>query len=77
MGFHPSVLYSIAKLINQVGASFLEDRIVWISDRLSENKSLHTEALQRGTIFYLEILTRKYVYLNRTKLETYLFIKRK
>lgn len=77
MGHHPAVLYSISKLLNDIGASFLEDGLVWLADMLSENVNLHSEDLPPNTIYYLEVILRKYVYLNRTKLKTHRLMKDK
>ncbi len=70
MGHCPAVLYSIAKLVNEVGSAFIGDSITWISDMLNKNKNLYTTELVTNTIYYLEVLVRKYVYLNRSKLKT-------
>ena len=70
MGQHPTVLYSIAKLLNQIGAPFLEQGIFWIADMLSENPTLQRKQLRPDTIYYLERAARRFVYLNRTKLKT-------
>lgn len=77
MGHHPSVLYSISKLLNQIGSSFIDKGIIWIADILFKKSNLHIEDVNRNTIYYLEIIARKYVYLNRTKLKTNRFIKEK
>lgn len=44
---------------------------------LNENKNLYTAELVTNTIYYLEVLVRKYVYLNRTKLKADRFLKGK
>lgn len=77
MGRHPAVLYSIAKLVNEIGSGFISDSIIWISEMLSTNKNLYTAELVTNTIYYLEILLRKYVYLNRSKLKTDRLLKSK
>eukprot|EP01037_Dinobryon_pediforme_P007113 gene7113-7178_t len=77
MGRHPAVLYSVAKLVNEIGSGFISDSIIWISNMLSENKNLYTSELVTNTIYYLEVLVRKYVYLNRTKLKADRFLKGK
>lgn len=75
MGEHPSVLYSISKFLNQIGSSFLDKGVIWIAAMLSKNPSLQKEDVNPNTIYYLEIIARKYIYLNRTKLKTIRFIK--
>lgn len=77
IGHHPSLLYSISKLLNQIGSSFLDKGIIWIADILTKNANLQTEDVNPNTIYYLEIIARKYVYLNRTMLKTNRFTKEK
>jgi hypothetical protein len=70
MGHHPSVLYSIAKLLNDIGSGFLNDGIVWISEIVKSNANLRSEELEINTLYYLEKAVRKYVLLNRKLLKT-------
>ncbi len=75
MSDNPSVLYAIAKLLNEIGSSFLDKGISWIAGMLSKSASLQTGEVHPNTIYYLEIIVRKYVYLNRTKLKTNRLVK--
>lgn len=68
IGCCPSVLYSISKLLNNIGSIYLNDGIVWISNMLKNNENLWTCELETNTIYYLEKLVRKYSYLNREEL---------
>ena len=68
MGKNPAVLYAIAKFLNEIGSDFLNEGIIWISNLLSNNESLNYMPLETNTIYYLEKLVRKFVYVNRTKL---------
>lgn len=43
LGHHPSVLYSIAKLLNDIGSRFLNDGIVWISEIVTTNPNLRSD----------------------------------
>lgn len=70
MGHHPAVLYSLSKLINEVGSKYVEDGILWISDILIKHAQLLTEELERDTVYYLENLVRKYILTNRKKIKT-------
>ena len=70
MGQHPSVLYSISKFLNEIGSGFIDKGIIWISEMLSKNESTLKEDVHPNTIYYLEIIVRKFAYLNRTKLKT-------
>lgn len=64
----PSVLYSIAKLLNGIGSIYLDDGVLWISRMLNVNENLWSEDLDENTIYYLESIVRKYVYRNRENL---------
>lgn len=75
IGQCPSVLYSISKLLNEIGSGFLSDGIFWISEMIEKNSNLSTEELGKNTIYYIEVIIRKYTYLNRTKIKTDLKIK--
>jgi|WetSurMetagenome_2_1015567.scaffolds.fasta_scaffold00416_9 hypothetical protein len=68
IGHCPSVLYSIAKLLTGIGNEYLDSGITWISKMLNDNKNLWTDKLEPNTIYYLENLTRKYIYNNREKI---------
>ncbi|WP_456488974.1 AVAST type 4 anti-phage nuclease Avs4 [Caminibacter pacificus] len=61
-----SVLYSIAKLLNGIGSPYLDKGIFWISYILKNNPNLKLESEIRNiTIYYLEIIIRKYILNNR------------
>lgn len=65
IGEHPSVLYSLAKLLNEIGTSFVGDGIFWIRSIIERSPSLMDEELDRNTEYYLEKLIRGYVLRNR------------
>lgn len=65
IGHCPSVLYSISKLLNDIGSIYLDNGIIWISDMLKINDNLYTEKLETNTIYYIEQSIRKYIYKNR------------
>ncbi|NOW83960.1 hypothetical protein B0H39_001841 [Clostridium beijerinckii] len=69
MGQHPSVLYSISKLLNDIGSSFVDDGLIWVSNMLSKHSKYETLKLERNTSYYLENLVRKYVYKEREKIK--------
>lgn len=68
IGCCPSVLYSISKLLNNIGNIYLNDGIVWISNMLKNNENLWACELESNTVDYLEKLVRKYSYMNREEL---------
>lgn len=65
MGHCPAVLYSISKLLNEIGSGFVDDGILWISDMLKKNNKLWTAELETNTIYYLETIARKCYLSNR------------
>ena len=75
MGGNPSVLYSISKLLNDIGSGFRDDGILWISDMLKNNSDLSTGELEVNTVYYLENLVRGYILKNRHKIKTTLQLK--
>jgi len=70
MGHHPAVLYSISKLLNEIGSGFVDDGIVWLSDMLEKNTNLGSEDLEVNTVYYMENLVRNYVFHNRHAVKT-------
>jgi len=69
IGHCPSALYSISKLLNDIGSSYLADGVSWISDILNNNKDLVNAELETNTLYYLENLVKKYMYQNREKVK--------
>lgn len=68
MGQHPTVLYSISKVLNDIGSNFIEDGLTWISHILESNKQLITEELDTNTVFYIENFIRRYILKYRPKI---------
>ncbi len=75
IGSHPTVLYSLAKLLNQIGSGFALDGIFWVSGILERGVNLADEKLETNTIYYLENLVRGFVLRNRHKVRTTMQIK--
>lgn len=76
MGHFPPVLYSVSKVLNEIGSNFLEDGILWLSNILNENKNLLSEELEVNTIYYIESIVRKYILTSRQKIRTTLQTKK-
>lgn len=70
LGDHPAVLYSLAKLSNEIGSSFAFDSILWLSSVIRNHPKLRDEELEVNTVYYLENLVRSYVLLNRQNIRT-------
>ena len=69
IGHCPSVLYSISKLLTGIGSGFLNEGISWIADLLRNNTNLLNDKLEPDTIFHLENLIRKYIFLQSAKIK--------
>lgn len=63
IGHCPSVLYSISKLLTGIGSSYQNDGISWVADVLRNNSNLSNDKLELDTVFHLENLIRKYVFI--------------
>ncbi len=77
MGNNSSTLYSIAKFLSDIGTSFRDEGILWISDMLKNNPDLSNQELEVNTVYYLENLVRSYILKNRHKIKTTLNLKTK
>jgi hypothetical protein len=69
IGHCPSVLYSISKLLNDIGSNYIDDGVYWISSILGNNKNLADKELEVNTVYYLENFARKYTFKNREKIK--------
>jgi len=63
IGHCPSVLYSISKLLTSIGSTYQNDGVSWIADLLRNNSNLSNDKLESDTVFHLENLIRKYVFI--------------
>ncbi len=70
IGHHPSVLYSISKVLNEIGSQFLEDGIFWISSILQNNDKLVSDMLEINTIYYIENICSKFLLKKRHEVRT-------
>jgi hypothetical protein len=70
MGGNSAVLYSIAKLLNDIGSEFASDGITWISALLQKSPDLSRKELEVNTVYYLENLMRSFILKNRQKIKT-------
>ena len=77
IGHCPSVLYSVSKLLNDVGSQYVDDGILWVSDMLHNNPNLLTDELEEGSVHQMESLARKYIYKNRSKIKESSELKKK
>ncbi len=77
IGHVPSVLYSIARVLNSIGTNFKEEGIDWLHVIVTNNHSLHLDNLESNTLYYLEKFLRKYVFLNRQRIKEEIRLKKK
>ena len=70
MGSSPAVLYSLAKLLNEIGAGFAADGILWISGMIKRGIKTSRDGLEEGTVYYIENFVRSFVLRNRRKVRT-------
>lgn len=75
IGHHPSVLYSISKVLNEIGSSFIDDGVVWISNILRENPQYISTELETNTVYYIENIMRRFILINRQKIKATLSLK--
>jgi len=75
IGHHPSVLYSLSKILNDIGSNFIDDGMIWMSNILQKNNQLISEELETNTIYYIENIIRRYILINRQKIKTSVQIK--
>ena len=68
IGHCPSVLYSISKLLTSIGSTYQNDGISWIANILRDNSNISTDKLEADTVFHLENLIRKYVFIQSQKI---------
>ncbi|QOG11919.1 AVAST type 4 anti-phage nuclease Avs4 [Arcobacter sp. FWKO B] len=69
IGHCPSSIYSLSKFLTSIGSTYHNDGISWIANMLRNNNSLSTDKLEPDTVFHLENLIRKYVFLQSEKIK--------
>jgi len=69
LGHCPSALYAIAKLLNDIGSTFIGDGIYWISGMVKNNPELVDKELEVNTIYHLESVARTFIYENREEIK--------
>jgi len=73
IGHCPCVLYSLVKLLNSIGSIYLENGvgIEWIANMIQTHENLWKSELDTNTIYYLEIVIRKYILKNKQSIRRY------
>lgn len=69
IGHCPSAIYSISKLLNDIGSPYMDDGVIWISNILDNNQDYINKKLETNTIYYIENLIRKFTFKNREKIK--------
>jgi len=65
IGFKPSVLYAIGKVLNSVGYNFLSQGIEWLYEIIKNNSHLEYKKLEINTEYYIEEYMLRYIEENR------------
>jgi hypothetical protein len=60
----PSTLFSIAKLLNDVGYCYRNEGIAWLSTILETNAELFSGDLETDTVYYVERYIKRYLHEN-------------
>lgn len=69
IGHCPTTLYAVSSLLTTIASSYLDDGISWIANMLQNNSNLKTDKLHPDVVYNLEILTRKYIFMNGVKIK--------
>ena len=69
LGHIPSFLYSVSRVLNTIGSKFTNEGIDWIYAVIHQNKSLDLGDLEGNTLYYLENLLRKSIFVRRKEIK--------
>ena len=69
IGYHPAVLFSIARILNSVGYIYANDGIKWLAKLLLNNTHLQTCDLPTNTLYYLEEYVQQFCSKNRNNIK--------
>lgn len=64
IGHCPSALYSISKLLNNIGSPYIDDGVIWISNILMSNQDYIDKKPETDTLYYIENIARKFTFNN-------------
>lgn len=74
---NPAVLYSISRVLCSIGSPFHLNGIEWLYNIIDKRPDLNLDDLESDTIFYLEVVLRQFVFLNREKIKKDFKLKKK
>lgn len=74
---NPAVLYGISRVLYSIGSPFHLNGIDWLYNIIDKIPDLNLNDLESSTIFYLEIILRQVVFLNREKIKKDFRLKKK
>lgn len=60
-----STLYSIAKLLNDIGSNYITEGVSWLANILRNNQGIADSDLETNTIYYVSTYIKRYMYENR------------
>lgn len=68
LGGNSSYLYSLSKLLCGLGSIYLEEGIFWLSSTIKGNEISLSNDRRNDTVYFLEKVLRKYIFINREKM---------
>ncbi|WP_073552104.1 AVAST type 4 anti-phage nuclease Avs4 [Elizabethkingia meningoseptica] len=77
IAYIPTVLYSIAKILNSIASKFQNEGIDLVYNIISNNPSLNTASVETQTLNNLELFMRKFIYMNKDKIKREIRLKNK
>lgn len=60
IGYHPAVLYSIARILNSVGYIYVNEGIKWLATLILNNPHLNTCDLPTNTLYFMEEYVQRF-----------------
>ena len=72
IGEVPCTLNAMSKFLSQAGYCFIENGIFWLSEIINKT---HSNGFDSNTVYYLENLMKKFIFLNRSRIKKSLVIK--
>ena len=70
IGYHPAVLYSIARVLNSIGYAYTDLGLRWLSAIITKNTHLSKCNLPLNTQYYIEEYVQRFCSNNHSKLKT-------
>jgi len=69
LGYHPGTLYSVARVLNIIGYSYLDQGIKWLAIIIRGNPHLKDRSLEINTEYYIEEYVQRFIASKRTDIK--------